>query len=408
MGTAAAAPATQMTPTQQDRWATQMILAKAIDRQQVVGQQTVVPAVNPIYFLQPTNIGFVKRFKIIVSGTFTNTGSQTATLTEYGLSNLFGQGGVQYTDLNNFLRTNTSGKHLTMIAQAKRRYPYYDTKTNGFGRNTATAVNMSGMMNVDTAAWPVFTAPQTIASGASANFSAIFELPICYTDDDLRGGVWTNVLNAVQSIQLTLNVRAFTANPSDDTFAVYSGPAGNAGVISTATIVVYQEYLDQLPKAMVNGQLTTILPNASVSTAYQLMSSIQSAITPNQEFNIPYSNQRSFASTILEYNNSGASGGRVYGTDMNYLALQAANSAYIWKNSPNLVTAQSRDHIKTDLPAGVYYLPSRRRNIATQQYGNMELTINPLTAGAGAYANVMWEQFAPLNTLTSGPSLASS
>ena len=403
-----AAPAAQkMTPSQQDRWATSMILSKAIDRIQVAGQTTVFPANNPVYILQPTNVGFVKRFIILVTGTITNTGSTTMSLTEYGLSNLFGQNGVQYTDLNNFLRTSTSGKHLSFIANAKRRRPYFATYAANL-RNTAAAAQMSQMFNVDQAAWPVFQAPATIATGLSAPFSAIFELPITYSDDDLRGGVWSNVTNATQLIQLTVNPRAVTANPVDDTFAVYSGAAGTAGNITSASIVVYQEYLDQLPMGNVNGRFQTILPELSISTAYQLMSSIQSGLTPNQEFNIPYTNQRSFASTILEYNNSGASGGRAYGTDMNYLALVAASSSYIWKLLPNIVAAKSRDHLTVDTPAGVYYLPSRRRNIATQQFGNMTATLNPITAGATAYVNVMWEQFAPLNTLTSGPSLPSS
>jgi P3 major capsid protein len=400
--------APKMTPQQQDAIATRAILSSAVDRVQNVASAQVFPASNPVLLVQPLNVGLIKRFTIVVSGHISNTGTTTLTLTDFGLANLFGQGGVQYVDLNNYLRVNTSGAHLSILASAKRRRSYGATVQDN-APGVVTATNLSKMLNVAPATWGVFQAPQTIATGTSGAFRAVFELPLSYTDDDLRGAIWANVLNAVQQLTLTFNPQAVTAAPIDNTFAVYAGPTGSAGSITDAQVLVYQEYLDQLPKATgAGGSMTTILPALSISTVYELKSTVFQNIPPNQEFYIPYANQRSFVSTILTFNHDGSATGRVYGTDVTYWALVSANSTYIWKLDPLTVAMRSREHLMSDLPAGAYYLPSRRHNIASLQFGNLQATLNANTSTASGYINAMWEMFALQNTLSSGASLASS
>ena len=397
-GAAVQAPR-QQSPQQQDQMATQAILRNAIDRTQQVASQQVFPASNPQLIVQPLNVGLIKRFIIEVTGTITNSGSTTISLTDFGLANLFGQGGVQYTDLNNYLRVNTSGAHLAILSDAKRRRPFGGT----YQANTNNGSNLSQMLNVGPATWGVFQAPQTIATTASGNFRAVFELPLAYSDDDLRGAIYANVLNAVQQITLTFNNAVVTANPNDNTFAVYSGAAGSAGSITSATVTIYQEYLDQLPMS----QAGVVLPQLSLSTVYELKSVLyQGGIAQNQEFYISYANQRSFISTVAVFNSTGTNAGRLYGSDVSYWALLAANSSYIWKIDPLLAAQRSRDHLTIDLPAGTYYFPTRRKNLATLQYGNLQLTLNALSSDASAYCNVMLEDFALLNTLQSGASLS--
>lgn len=396
--------APQMTPQQQDAIATRAILASAVDRIQLVTAENIFPAQNPVSIIQPINVGLIKRFTIIISGYVANTGTVPISLTDWGLANAIGQNGIQYTDLNNYMRVNTSGQHLTVLAQAKRRRAYGATVDD----NQANGYNLSKMTNVLPAQWAVFIGPQTINAGTSGEFRAVFELPMSYTDDDLRGAVWANVLNAVQQITITLNSQAVTADPQDSTFAMYHGAAGAAGSISSAGIQIYQEYLDQLPKTQTGNQVTTILPALSLSTVYELKSTIFAAITPNQEFYIPYANQRSFISTFACFNADGTATGRLYGGNVSYWALLAANASYIWKLDPLTVALKSRDHLNSDLPAGTYYFPTRRKNIATLQFGNLQLTLNALNATPQGYCNVMWEAFALQNTLQSGASLAST
>jgi hypothetical protein len=402
---AQAAP--RLTPQQQDAMATRAILASAVDRIQLVAAEQVFPASNPVLIIQPINVGLIKRYTIVVNGVITNSGTAELAATDFFLANIFGQGGIQYTDLNNYLRVNTSGAHLTLLAQAKRRRAYGGTVDDN-ENNTLTTSFLSKMTNVPPAFWGVFQAPLTIASGTSAPFRAVFELPLAYTDDDLRGSVWANVLNAVQQITLTFNQQACVADPNDDTFAVYRGPAGAAGSITSANVTVYQEYLDQLPKTVANGAATTILPALSLSTVYELKSTIFSNVTPNQENYFPYANQRSFISTFFTFNQDGTATGRYLGGNVNYWALLAANASYIWKLDPLTLTMKSRDHMSSDLPAGTYYTPTRRRNLATLQFGNLQAVLQPSAATPSGYVNAMWEMFALQNTLQSGASLASS
>jgi P3 major capsid protein len=399
--------AQQLTPQQQDAIATRAILASAVERVQIVASQQVFPASNPTMLVQPINVGLIKRFTIVVTGHISNTGTVPLTLTEYGLANLFGQGGVQYTDLNNYLRVNTSGAHLSMLASAKRRRTFGATVDD----NQVSGSNRSKMLNVPPALWGVYQVDDTITTGNSGFFSAIFEVPLAYTDDDLRGAIWANVLNAVQQLTLTFNPQPVTADTADDTFAVYSGGPGASGAITDAMVTVYQEYLDQLPKAQGPAGVTVILPALSLSTVYELKSTVFQNIPANQEFFIPYANQRSFISTFATFNHDGTSTGRSLGDDLNYWALLSANSTYIWKMQSNVCALKSREHLQSDLPRGTYYFASRRHNIASLQFGNLQLTINtndtvsPITPAS--YINVGWEAFALQNTLASGASLAS-
>ncbi len=65
-------------------------------------------------------------------------------------------------------------------------------------------------------------------------------------------------------------------------------------------------------------------------------------------------------------------------------------------------------HMQADMPPGTYYFSSREKPISTVQYGNMQLILNAITAGAGAYVSVGFEDFALVNTLNMAGSLAAS
>lgn len=118
-----------------------------------------------------------------------------------------------------------------------------------------------------------------------------------------------------------------------------------------------------------------------------------------------YSNFRTFMSTFSIYFNGTNRG---TGSDINYWELLAANFTPIWKIEPHLVALMTRQVLGCDLPAGCYYHSSRLKPIITTQYGNMQLVLNPITAGASAYVLTGYEDFAQLNTVTQAGSLANS
>ncbi len=231
-----------------------------------------------------------------------------------------------------------------------------------------------------------------------------YYIPLAYSDGDYRGAIFANVVNATMQLQLTVNPTPVGVTTADNTNNIYMAAAG-AGNCSSVTITVFQDYLDQLP--MGNGQF--ILPMLDLSTIYELKYTTFSAITAGVDFPMQFPNFRDFLSTFLIYNSNPATGtGRGVGADINYLALQAANLTNIFKLPPNLVALRSRQILRTDLPKGTYYFGYRNRPIATTQYGNMQLVINPITAAAGAYSVMLWEDMGLQNVLTQAGSLPAS
>jgi hypothetical protein len=343
--------------------------------------------------IPPRNVGLTKKFIINVSGTANNTdGANAANLSDLGLSNLLQQ--VVFTDLNNNVRVQTSGWHLTLLQALKNQWPMTSAILQ-------TALQeFSGDMGG--AAWNVITAPTGFAHGTSQPFSMWFEVPLAYSDDDLRGAIYMNVVNAVAQLTLNVTTTPFAAAGTDSTLAVWKGAAGN---ISGVTITVYQVYLDQLPV----NKGAVILPSLDLSTVYELKNTTFGPFTAGQDNPMPYANFRDFLSTFLIYNsNPAADAGRTAGTDTNYLALQSANFTNIWKVSPLLQALKTRSMLGTDLPLGTYYFSSRRKPISTTTFGNMQLINNPSAAAANNYALVAYEDFALVNTLLNAGSLAGS
>lgn len=379
--------------------ATSLLTSKALTMIQNIFAGTVYPPANPvIQNLTPRNVGIIKKFVVEIVGTITNTdGADTLTLTDTGLANLLSN--VTFYDLNNNLRINTSGLHLSLLSQAKRRNPFSATAQWSTIYTTGGANNASSIFATPPALWPVLQAPATIAHGTSGQVRAVFEIPIAYNDEDLRGAIFANVINSTMNLQLTLNANAVVAAGADTTYAVYSGAAGN---FTSATVNVYQVYLDQLPSDPKTGKL--ILPTTSLSTVYELKNTIFPPFQPGQDNPVPFTNFRNFFSLFLAYNNNGTT--RATGGDINYFSLQTANFTNIFKYDPLYAAMIVRDIMKTDLPAGFYYFSFRRQPIWTTQYGNMQVNVNPITAAAGNYCQAMWEDMALQNTLSGGSSLA--
>lgn len=382
----AAAPQQTASPQQVNAMQRQAVLGTAVEMTQVISTQTVVPSQNNQLQIVPRNVGLIKKFIVEMTATITNTAAAALTLTDFGLSNLLSN--VSFTDLNNNQRISTTGWHLTMLNSVKHRKPY----ASGYPLETDNMMNFGEN-------FAVLNAPATIAASGSATVRAQFEIPLAYSDDDLRGAVYANVVNASMQLSLTINPSAFVTG-QDSTQAVYKGNA--AASISSATVTVSQVYLDQLPM----GKSGVVLPILDLSTIYELKTSPFQSIAQAQEFPVPFANFRDFLSVVAVYDHDTTTDtGRVGGTDINYWALQSANFTNIWKISPLLAAQKTREILGADLPKGSYYFSFRRRPISTVQFGNMELILNPSLANSNSQLLIGWEDLALVNTLTSAGSL---
>ena len=394
-----------MTPGQINAIARALIKQRAVKMTQPIFSSTFtasgtaeLASTQPVVTVAPRNVGLIKGFWVKIVATITNGSGVQIDRTDFGPANVLTQ--LQFNDLQNNTRIQTPGWHLTFINTIKGRMPF------------GSALNNAGALDYPINYGGNFTgqisAPQQIDAGATGTVTMWYWVPLAYSEDDLRGCIYANVLNATMQLLLTFNPKSVVDSGQDATLALYQGDiAGSTALarISAATVTVYQVYMDQLPIA--NGQV--VLPVTDLATIYELKNTVITAIVPNQETPYQYANFRDFLSTFVVYVNTAAGGLRGVGLDINYWALQSANFTNIWKKEPGLVALeQARLAIQDDFPPGVYYFGSREKPISTLQYGNMQLILNPITAAAGAYALVGVEDFALIQALSTAGSLAAS
>ena len=306
------------------------------------------------------NVGLLKRFWVEIVATVAQSAAETQTKTALGAANFFSQ--VILTDLNNQTRVSTTGWHLHFLATVRRTLAFGAAFTNsdpsGIGQN-----------------WGLMTTPSPVTTAQTLKW--FYEIPVSYSDTDLTGAIWMNVLNATSNLQLTVNPNFFVASGSDATQAVYQSSTATLGKITTFTITVYQNSLDQLPQ--VNGQV--LLPPMDLQMVYLIQNTNVAVLTAGNDQSLPYANWRNFLSTFVIYDNNGTLN---LGTDMNYLALQSANFTNIFKVDPFMLSLLTRTKINDDFAPGVYYIDTRNKPINTQQYGNFSLVLNPSSVGGAA------------------------
>ena len=383
---------------QQNAIARQLIQAQGLEMVQQIYSGTVTPSAQPIFNIQPRNVGLLRGFWIEVAAKMHDPNA-SGTPTPFSFANLLST--IAFYDLNNNLRHNTTGWHVKMIDTVRKGYPYlagFTTPSNAlYGGNAWSTFN-----DVAAATLPT-TAP------ASPNVRCLYYVPISYTKDDLRGAVYAGVTNATMNLQLSLNYQGFSvANTGDPVNAVYQDQSGaSTAVWDSATVTVYQDYIDQLP---VGSNGAPILPLTDLSTVYELKNTSLTGLSVGQDFPVPYANFRSFLSTFFVYDNP--TGTPVvsmnHGADINAIRLQAANFTNIINVDPYLFQSWSNDNVMADAPAGLYYLDTRRKPLNTNQYGNLELVINPSVVHAGASLLMGYEDFAIINTIQLAGSLPGS
>lgn len=395
-------PPPQADPTMVNNAARALVLSQAVEMEQQIFSQAINPVNQTVIPIVPRNVGIIKRFRVIVSGNIQNLDAAIdAVATPFGISNVMQN--INFVDLQNNVRVNTTGWHVFNLSAAKYRDPYGNSLTAAdyLAPNGATSTNAGNYGNN----FPVIVNLNGLTHGTNQNFRIVYEVPLSYSDDDLRGAIFANVVNATMLLTLTLasNAQGFVATAADDTAAILR--SGTVTYNGNVTVTVYQVYLDQLPQDTRGG---AVLPLLDLSTVYEIKNTTFQNLVANQEFPVPYANFRDFLSTFAVYNNNGGNGGHGNGTDINYFSLQSANFTNIWKLDPLSLVERWRKIIDVDFPPGMYYVSYRRRPISTVQYGNMQLILNPITAAANNYLLIGYEAFALQTVLTQAGSLAAA
>lgn len=352
--------------------------------QQVAQVPASAIAVGNVINVPLRNVGLVKRLLIEVQGTVAQGAAETQSLTKWGLSNIFSN--VNVTDLSNYQRVNTTGWHLTALATLRRQGAYGACFLND------SPVNFSSNFQVQ-------NCPAQIT--AAKTFRFIYEIPFAYSDTDLRGSIYSAVVNATWNLQFTINPSFFVTNAQDPTLAVFQSSTAQLGVLSNVTINIYQIYLDQLPFVGPNP----VLPLFDLATGYLLINTNQVGLSVGQDFPIQYPNFRQILSTMFIYDNNGVLNP---GTDINYIGIQAANLVFLLKADPFVISLRTRNTIGDDFPPGSYCIETRMQPINTTAYGNMQLVINPSSVNAPANVLMGLEMLGIINQVANAGSLAGS
>lgn len=371
----------------------QGILKQALRLRQPVFNQAWNPSQQPQLTFRPNFIGLLRSFTVVITGTVNNTdGANAATLSDLGLAALLDPAqGIVLQDLNGYNRIQSGLWHLLIVESVKRQKLYGASFTPEQGTPWEAAGGWT----------PIAQPTASLAHGDSSTFRIQFEIPVTYAPDDLRGGIWISVVNATMQVTLSINPNLFIAS-GDSTFALYSGTTSMN--LSGVNVQVYQNYYDQLPVGQ-DGQ--PALPLQDMSTVYELKKTQFANIASGVENPFPFSNLRRFLSTTAIYDSAPASGGatRFAGSDVNYWALQTASQLYLWRLDPQQFAEIFRHYTGWDLPNGFYFFDHRRQPIYTPTYGNMQILLNPISAGTGAIVHIGYEDFADVNLLTQSTSL---
>lgn len=338
---------------------------------------------------QLRNVGLVKRLVVSFRATVNNPAGPTQNLTRLGLANFVSN--VTFFDLGNNQRINTTGWHLTAVATAKRRRVFGASYTSdtplGYGNNNNR----------------VMSAPASIAASTNQEINFMLEIPFVKNDTDLRGAIFADVTQATMQVQITLNPQMFVANTADPTLAVYQSTTAVLPTLTGLSINYWQNYLDQLPR-MSNG--APILPALDLGTAYLLNNTASGLPVANQDNAVAFVNSRTYESVLFVYNNNGTLNNN--GTDLNYVQLQSANFTNLMNLNGSMLSLMERNIIQNDFPSGMHRLGFEGRPIDTNQYGNMQLVINPSSVGgAGAVFLYGWEAYGIIGLVNQGGSIPS-
>ncbi len=363
-----------------------LLLENAKRSRQGLFSQTFVPnGSNNTLSMPVRNVGLITGFWVHVQATLNNAGAAAITPTAFGIDNLLSN--ITFNDFGNYQRINSSGWHLAKLASLK------------MGRVVGGSVQFAnaGAWGNN---WNLYQQPVSIAAGGNGTLETWYHVPIARSRHDLTGIINAMQLQNQATLSVTVNQNPIAAAGSDGTLAVYQGSTG-AGSITSATVTVYQDYLDQLP---VDANGNYVVPPLDSSMIYELKTETKTGIVAGQDYQILVPNFRQYLSLLVIYDNGGTLNN---GTDINYIALQTANLLAINKVDPRMQALSQRMALQADLPAGTYAFPWYDQPLDTSQYGNMSVTFNPSSAAANSMFLCGWEDIGVAAVMLQASSLRS-
>lgn len=307
--------------------------------------------------LKPT--GLLTGVLVTVRVALTNTSASVATLANFGISNLASR--LRLRDLSNNDRIDLRGRELHALNSARQEWLFgaaYNTNVNtGFGVNK-----------------PIFSAPATIAAGATANIVMQYYLPVAYSNTDLTGAILKNF--ADQTVEMTVElidrpfgsvVPAENPNVGDAVYTLPSvGAANTAGIgyAGDAVIDVLEYYHDGRDEAF------NYLPPIDLGMSYELKTTTLGGVVANAEVPLNFTSQRQTLSSYVVFDNGGVFGN---GSEIVDFTLKEASTFERFRLNPAQIQLRERQVFMADTPFGAYYFGYRNEPINTLANGSVSL-----------------------------------
>lgn len=330
--------------------------------------------------INPLQVGFLRRFLIVVTGTVTNGNTATVDLTPNGADNLLSN--IQFSDFTGNARHNASGRSFSYVEAAK------------YGRIPGAALTSDSVSGFGSII-PSDVAPASLAVNATGTITRVFEVPIMVDmSKNMAGGMWLGVNN--QSTLLTLTLNPTPGTTTDPLPAIYAG-ASNV-TLTNVTVTVYQEYWNLDPRRNYDKNGNPVLPPLDISTAY-MITEVNSGLSLSAG-NAAFWNYPTFSKllgTYFTYDNDDTLNA---GSDVTEISLVLSNYAYVRQTQPFLLDRLTRDIVKASYPKGTYALMSRMHPLDVEQYPSLQLKFVPSSVGSGAYVMLTTELLRKVQYLT--------
>lgn len=334
------------------------LLATGVQMIQKIGTQSGIAA-GATMRQRLSNVGVITRLKVRVTATIDITAAATASpFGPYGLISVWN---VQ--DYNTTDRIKVSGIELYHINSVRHGRPWMPT----------------GQGLVDTEQTQL---PTAIGNNQQIIFNV--DLPLAYDPgSDLRGAILAQTVVGQQVLNATVN----NTLVGDATSPYTAGTVTLTGV----QFDMWQEYI--MPQ-------NASLPLIDLNTVYELAGTFRvyaGIVTGGQVF-FDYPNVRSVIGAYHHFIDNGT--GTINGADVSDISMVVNGNTTARDYDPLLLRKDSRLLLGGDIPASLYYIPSRRQPIQTAIYSQVQSkwTFGIVTATPAPYMGYAYESFYGLNT----------
>jgi len=358
----------------------QNILAQAVPVIQNVrsGSLTYTYGQPTTWTVLASNVGLIRRFYLVLSGTVNAASTYTATPTAFGLANLLSN--VTFIDQNNRQRINTTGAHLHFEATVKRKRIFGAAQVASTGTSDPTGFGIN---------FPVMKTTGVVTGTTSKNFTWIWEIPVVVDNRDLTGAVYANQTTSNNQLQFTLNPNAFvySADGYNAAYKMNAALATSLPTLTNLTWTLYQDFLDQLPVDPTGFAQLPPLDIAYAQCLQYINPGPQVAAQDNLYALPPFNLYQGIMAFWDNYTYNTTIGG-----DVDTIKVQISNTYILKQYDPLMLAVRTRNHVGADLPGfisssdsgAVYYLDFHDKPLSVNQLSSTNIVFHPNTVNSGA------------------------